>query len=1118
MHYACAKPSIHDRSSPPSLFFIAFLDLHKFKLLSIFKVAAHLHAVAQTIQRQLIAKEFPGMSKLVKLSFALSLIFAMSALAFGQSTVTGAIGGTVSNPNNEVVPGANVTVKNTGTNKEATATSDDQGRFKISNLQPGIYSITIDGAGFSPYTSERVVVEVGRETTVNAALSIGPVSGGTVDVTSEAPVINTSQQDFSTNINQTSINELPTNGRRASNYVLLTPGAVPEGDFGLISFRGISGLLNNSTVDGGTNNNAFFSEEAGRTRISSSISQGAVREFQVNTSNYSAEYGRAAGGVVNTVTKSGSNEFHGQAFYYQRNNKWGARNPKGVNPLNGAPLKPVDKREQFGGAIGGPIVRDKAFFFFSYEKQKRNFPGIAQFAGPLLTTVNTATLTARGITQPQINATNAFLLSLTGEVPRRQDQYTLLPKLDWNINDNNTFSFTYNRLRSESPAGIQTQPTTTRGRSSFGDDFVNIDYGIFRLASTISPVLLNEVRVKVGKEDLFAFSTPPLPGEPTTGLNGRSPSVAVDSFSNGITFGKPNFLERVHNPLEKTLQIVDNVTYTHGNHNFKWGGDFLYTKDLLDNLFQEGGVYAYSNINDFMVDYVNFTSNGALRALSAATLTTNPLGRCSSSTRRAGQCYTSNYAQGFGLAGTEFATKDVAFYLQDDWRWSPRLTINLGLRYEIEVLPDPQIPNPLYPQTARFPRDKNNFGPRGGFAYDVFGDGKTSVRGGLGVYYGRLINSTISNALTNTGTDRAQLQVSLAGTAATAPIFPNVVPTPAAIANPSGSHIPGSSIVVLAEDLHLPTIVQGDIILEREVARNTLVSISYLSSRGKYLPTFINKNIAPTTQFQTLTVTGGQFAGQSVTVPVYTARVNPNFFNITEVRGAVDSAYHALVLQANRRLTNGLQFQASYTLSRSKDNGQTSVTFTSTNTPTDPYGIELDRGLTSFDLPHRFVASAVWSPKFSGDNAANVLLNGWTLAPIVTLQSGRPYSPGVSVTNRPLTNALNSSITGSGGDSYFIPLGRNSFRQPKLFNVDARLSRRFNFTENTNLEFLVEAFNLFNRTQITSVNTTAFTLVSAVSGGPGINLVPNPNFGVDTATGNSIFRERQIQMAVRFHF
>jgi hypothetical protein len=215
------------------------------------------------------------------------------------------------------------------------------------------------------------------------------------------------------------------------------------------------------------------------------------------------------------------------------------------------------------------------------------------------------------------------------------------------------------------------------------------------------------------------------------------------------------------------------------------------------------------------------------------------------------------------------------------------------------------------------------------------------------------------------------------------------------------------------------------------------------------------------------------------------------------------------VLQANRRLTKGLQFQASYTLSRAKDNGQTSVTFTSTNTPTDPYGINLDRGRTSFDIPHRFVASAVWSPRFSGDNAADVIINGWTLAPIVTIQSGRPYSPGVS--GRPIAAALNASITGSGGDSYFLPLGRNSFRQPKIINLDARLSRRFNFTENMNLEFLVEGFNLFNRTQITSVNTRLFNIV-------GSTLVPDANFGTESATGNSIFRERQVQMAVRFNF
>src|ERR1044072_2946012 len=266
------------------------------------------------------------MSKLAKLFLVSCLVFICTGLVSAQSTTTGAIGGVVQNPNKEVVAGATVTVRNVGTNKEDTATTDDTGRFKVANLQPGAYSVTVNSSGFSPSTNENVVVEIGRETTLEISLSVGPVTG-TVDVSAEAPVINPTQQDFSTNINQTSITELPVNGRRWSNFAILTPSATPDGNFGLISFRGISGLLNNSTVDGGDNNQGFFSEERGRTRSAYSISQAAIREFQVNTSNFSAEYGRSAGGVINAITKSGTNEFHGSAFFCDRNNKWGARKP-----------------------------------------------------------------------------------------------------------------------------------------------------------------------------------------------------------------------------------------------------------------------------------------------------------------------------------------------------------------------------------------------------------------------------------------------------------------------------------------------------------------------------------------------------------------------------------------------------------------------------------------------------------------------------------------------------------------------------------------------------------------------------------------------------------------------
>src|SRR5919112_3529532 len=260
---------------------------------------------------------------LSKSARALALLFF--CLAFGaasaaaQSTTQGAVGGTVKDPQGAVVANASVTVKNEETNKEVSATTDDEGRFRVVQLDPGNYSVSINASGFAAFTQQKVVVEVGRVTPLDINLGVAGAQE-TVQVTSDAPVINTEQQDFSTNINQTSINELPINGRRASNFVLLTPGVASDGNFGLVSFRGISGLLNNNTVDGGNNNQAFFSEEAGRDRAPSSISQAAVREFQVNTSNYSSEYGRAAGGVINTVTKSGGNDFHGTLFYYLRDN------------------------------------------------------------------------------------------------------------------------------------------------------------------------------------------------------------------------------------------------------------------------------------------------------------------------------------------------------------------------------------------------------------------------------------------------------------------------------------------------------------------------------------------------------------------------------------------------------------------------------------------------------------------------------------------------------------------------------------------------------------------------------------------------------------------------------
>ena len=1106
------------------------------------------------------------MSRIFKVLFVSVLVLALSAVAFAQSTTTGSIGGVVSNPNKEVVPGASVTVKNAGTNKEDNATTDDTGRFKVANLQPGNYAVTVNSSGFSPITQENVVVEIGRETNLEISLSVGPVTG-TVDVSAEAPVINTTQQDFSSNINQTSINELPINGRRWSNFALLTPGAVPDGTFGLISFRGISGLLNNNTIDGGDNNQAFFAEERGRTRISYSISQAAIREFQVNTSSYSAEYGRSAGGVVNAVTKSGTNEFHGGLFYFQRNNKWGARNPLATNTAEVAPgifgpvgIKPKDVRHQFGGTIGGPIVKDKAFFFFSYDQQKRDFPGLARFSSPTflnLTTANRNTLIARGLTDVQITETQNFLRSLTGEVSRRGDQTLFLPKIDWNLNDSNTLTVTYNRLRWDSPNGIQTQATNTRARDNFGDDIVDIDWLTVRLNSTISPSLLNEARFQWGRDKETQFSQPPLPGEPTNSVGGRSPQTFVQ---NGFTFGIPEFLERPAFPDERRWQFADTVTMTSGNHTLKFGGDINFVEDIINNLRFSGGEFNYTGtgvngLGDFIVDYQNWRTSGALRTLSAATETTNPLGRCFSSTRRAGQCYAGNFNQGLGVLGLTMKTTDFNWFLQDDWRVTPRFTLNLGLRYEYQSNPDPININPSLPQTGNKVDDRNNFGPRIGFAVDLTGDGKTSLRGGWGLYYGRVINSTVYNALINTGVgiDRAQRQVTLQATASDAPIFPNLLS--------GGALVPGA-VQYFANDFQLPQIHQADVIVEREIGRNTVVSASYLFSFANSLPNFVDTNLPPPSRLVQVPVFGGPFGGTNYLTPIFvgrtqansftTPRPNPNFAQITEIRSDVFSKYHALVLQANRRLTNGLQFQTNYTLSRAQDNGQSSVTFTTNNLPFNAFDQANENGLSAFDRRHKLVASVVYNTEFDRfkDNAfGRAVLNGWTIAPILNAFSGARFTQSISGTINPAAygftgnaatiTALCGSLgnpaatascttpgggaNGSGGGSRFSGLPRNAFKQPKIWYVDMRLSRRFRITEGTRLEILGEAFNLFNRTQVTNVNSTFYNFASNTTNPPcpgGLTqcLIFNEPFTNVTGADSTLFRERQIQFAARFEF
>ncbi len=326
-------------------------------------------------------------------SFFAAVLFLFAGMfshAVAQSATAGAIGGTITDLAGALVPSTSVTAKSVDNGQTRTVTSNSSGEFRIGDLQPGTYNVTFTATGFQTYEETSVIVTVGGTANVSPKLKVGSVADK-VEVTDQASLINTENQAISTTIDQNAIDNLPINGRRWSNFALLTPGVVSNSDgFGLLSFRGISVLLNNSTVDGADNNQAYFSEERGRTRASYSVSQAAVQEFQVNLSNYSAEYGRAAGGVINTVTKSGGNQFHGELFFYDRDNDFGATNPYTLlttqipnsNAFQTYVYKPKDWRKQWGFGAGGPLIHDKLFWFYSYDQSQRNFPGTARASDP----------------------------------------------------------------------------------------------------------------------------------------------------------------------------------------------------------------------------------------------------------------------------------------------------------------------------------------------------------------------------------------------------------------------------------------------------------------------------------------------------------------------------------------------------------------------------------------------------------------------------------------------------------------------------------------------------------------------------------------------------------------
>jgi hypothetical protein len=1104
-----------------------------------------------------------------------------------QTSVDGAVRGTIYDATGAAVAGAAVRVRSAATGFDLEETTGSSGEFVAVRVPPGDYEVSVRATGFAPADLVRVAVRIGGVAEVGAHLKlIGPRTTVTVNAAIENATLEDGVEDSSASalslvFAQDLLEELPVKGRRWQDFALLNGvvGEDPSGD-GLLSFRGLPATQNSTTVDGVSDDQSFgavprgtgaetggdvveeereggFSSAAGRSRAfgtgagrrvgaSYTFSQEAVREFRVSVQNYAAGVGmgHGAGGIISTVSKSGTNTLHGAGFYLVRQSAWGATNPFSIatSYANGLvtsdAVKPQDLRQQFGGSIGGAAVRDRLFYFYTLDLLRRGYPAVSSpgYAGFYALTATQSTLLGnRGVTRTRINAALNYLSSLTGSVPRSQNQNVNFMKLDWQAGPRNRLSVEYNRARMEAPAGARAGATVDRGRASLGDSHVTVDAPMGRWLWLLNARTNNEVRLHYGHELVFETAQVPLAQEQAIGPDGLAPQVSIGP--EGLIFGTPASLGRKAYPDERRIGASDLLTWSRGRHLVQMGAEFTAVHDEVSALNNVEGSFSYDSgstrgkaggLVDWITDYtfdVHAYPNGGCPSIVSAVHDF---------------CFRS-FTQSFGQQAVAFATQEWAGFIEDSWRVRQGLSLKAGMRYEYELLPFPQQPNGALDAvfgargaTSVFPEDRNNLGLRLGAAWEPFGPGHGVIRAGYGQYFGRLAGTTIRSALVNTALPASTTHIRVTPTTVTAcPQVANqgfgygctyVVAPPSAVASTT-------SATVFDVGFRLPAVQQGSVSIERSIGLGATLSATYLMNLDRQLANSVDLNIAPSTGRKIFEISGGTAIpgvrnGDTFSLPVYSQRVSAKYGPVTAIESNGNATYNAMVLEAQRRSRGGFTFRVAWTWSKALDYGEGGAV-PRTNGQFDPFDLAYDRGLSSFNRSHRIVASAVWEPHLSTSQRwVRRSVSGWVVAPVFTAASGRPYSYNIfGGTN---LSGGRESINGAGGAIYLPSVGRNTLRLPETANVDLRVSRGVRLRERVWLRGMVEVFNVANHRNLSAVTERAF-LVGETAGGmtplifqdavtvaaEGLNVRA---FGAPTAAGTEQARERQVQLGLRLEF
>jgi outer membrane receptor protein involved in Fe transport len=1016
------------------------------------------------------------------ISTALVFTFVISWQAFGQAGGVASISGSVHDASGSVVPDAKVIISSASKGKLRSIQTNSAGIFSAPALVPGPeYILTITATGFAQYELKNIVLQVGQNLEMNIGLTIAQTTTE-VNVSSAAELIDDQKTDVSQVVGDQQINNLPINGRRVDSFVLLTPGVTNDATFGLLTFRGVAG--NNSfLLDGNDNTEQFYDEDAGRTRIQSQLSQDVVQEFQVVSDDYSAEYGRAMGGVVNTVTKSGTNEVHGSGFYYFRSTGFDAKDPF-------ASFNPSEKRVEGGGVVGGPIKKNKLFYLLSGDLTYRQFPLVDSYVASGV--VNTATQTFSGCAAPatpaQCSAINTLLPRFFGQIPRTDDNDLAFAKIDFRLNDKNSFVGEFNFLRWWSPNGIQTGLSSTSGAgiTGNGDDSVRVRNGKLGWTSVPTSTIVNVLRFGIDNDrqaDSFDQA------ELGSGLGYLDVSVA------GVQLGPATYLPRVE-PNEIRHEYAEDLTWVKATHTLKFGFNGAVTSDYNYYISNAFGSYTYLTPTAFALDYSGNT---------------------------AGAKNWTSYSQTFGNPVASYEISEYSWYAQDQWKVTPRFTASLGIRWDKSHVPDFPVVNPDFPQTGHIHTPNDDFSPRIGLAYRI--NDKTAVRAGYGMFYARMLGGLIDNLWTTNGI--YQIADSFSATnskqLAAGPVFPFALASA-----PTAAGVGAATLQFAAPNLKTPYSEQANLSVSRQFAGDMVMTVSGIWSRGVNLYGVTDLNAAAGSTFTyTIENAAGAPTG-SYTTPVYTTpRPNTKYGAILETTNGTNSYYDALAVTLEKRFSHGFQSLLSYTWSHEIDEGQgggsSAIFFSSPSSYTYDGNYGFERGSGLLDQRQRLVDSFIWRPpSMRSSNAfAKYVANGWQLSGIVTLASGRPTgSPTIRIISAPTLPSgkflSTSTIDGFSGGSTRVPfLPVDSIYTPATYRADLRVTKAIPLgTEKVKLSLNFEAFNISNSWSPTSLATQEYTATKGV-----LQATPSA-WGYGTADGGfpDGTQARRVQISARITF